>query len=929
MLARPDACRGCPLDDHPQTRGFTLPAGPTTAPILFVGEAAGDEEARTGVPFQGPAGGMLNRLLERNHWDRRDARVANVIQCQPPNNWFDERAPWYWGARQHCAVHRDPVLAEQHPVIVALGGTALKTLIGLDRGIRVEDWHACVTPTAHGLVVPTFHPSHLQRGAHNLFGVVSFDLQQAYRVAREGWVQDTPDIVEDPPVDWFTWWVGQVEAASLQDPEAVWLTVDIETPDKSEGQDEGELSTEDRSYTILRVNFSVHPDEGITVPYAGPYVALIDQLLRLPCVKTGWNCPTPDQRVLTADLRWVRAGDVKVGDHLVAFDEEVPAGRRTRRYRTATVTHAGRSLAPVHAVHLSNGQVIKVTGAHPWLVKPVHGARRRRYNWTATTDLREGQRLQRLFNVWETGTTRAHGYLAGFFDGEGNLGVTTTKTLRVSVAQNRGPLFDHVCALMQDFGYPFGRYPTGRKRDSHCWNAHLLGRTADVAKFLGEIRPERLLPKFTPELLGALQAWQTQEAVITAIVPLGVQEIVTLSTSTRTYVLEGFGAHNCEYDRPRLEAAGHQINGEFLDGMWLWHFLQSDLPRGLGFAAPFYSRFGAWKHLASGSPARYAACDGFQNWRTVDGIVRHLQAAGQWDTALRHVHRLHAVALKPAQQVGLLISRTRLDVFIADLEVKQRRKLHEIQGLVPDSARPLTPKGGYKREPEAGRVHSKGTALKRDGSAKKEAPDPVKQDLYAQTAVLVERRLSAMILVCRACGAAEIQKRHRCEDHSLTPDVESEEREVTRWFWQEPFNPDSPDQILGYLKIKGHKPGRAKKTGADSTDRDTLQRLVKETKDPLYQAILDSRAIGKVRGTYGVGTRKLMDAEDRVHPIPTFRPSTMRLSYVSPNITNVVADKGGEEGLASGFRRCVVAGEELPGWVTPAGLRAWEAKWTA
>jgi hypothetical protein len=57
-----------------------------------------------------------------------------------------------------------------------------------------------------------------------------------------------------------------------------------------------------------------------------------------------------------------------------------------------------------------------------------------------------------------------------------------------------------------------------------------------------------------------------------------------------------------------------------------------------------------------------------------------------------------------------------------------------------------------------------------------------------------------------------------------------------------------------------------------------------------------------------------LDAEDRLHPVPTFRPSTMRLSYTDPNITNVVADKGGAEGLAAGFRRCITAGSTRPAW---------------
>src|SRR5487761_1741512 len=52
-------------------------------------------------------------------------------------------------------------------------------------------------------------------------------------------------------------------------------------------------------------------------------------------------CPTPDQRVLTADLRWIPAGDLEPGDELLAFDE-LPrelgsAGKRRRRFRPAVV----------------------------------------------------------------------------------------------------------------------------------------------------------------------------------------------------------------------------------------------------------------------------------------------------------------------------------------------------------------------------------------------------------------------------------------------------------------------------------------------------------------------------------------------------------------------------------------------------------------
>ncbi len=546
---------------------------------------------------------------------------------------------------------------------MALGSTALKTLLGFtEKGIRMEDFHGTVTrdPSNRFWVVPTFHPSHLQRGAMNLFGVVSFDMQVALGVARDGWELDEPSVVVDPSVAWFAAWVETVEAAATQDPLGIWLVVDIETPDKSEGQDEGQLSAEDRSYIITRVNFSVHPDEGISVPYMGPYIALIDRLLKLPCPKILWNK---------------------------------------------------------------------------------------------------------------------------------------------------------------------------------------------------------------------------------------------------------------EYDQPRLEAAGHPVVGDWYDFMWAWHHLQSDVPRGLGFAAPFYSRFGAWKHLGKSHPGYYAACDGFQTFRTATGIATDLQALGMWDTFARHTHLVHQRALHPAQILGVKIDRQRLEVFVHDLEVKQRRLLHQMQGLVPEDWRALTPKAGLKTAPKEGAVHTKGRSEKIDGTKKKDLPDPLKQELYAQVAVVVRRDVEVTGHRCTVCHQVDVTRTHRCDKTQESGSVLATYT-APRWFWQEPFNPDSPPQILDYLKRRGHKPGRARKTGADSTDRETLNRLARETKDPLYQAILDVRAVGKVRGTYGIGTQKRLDQHDRIHPVPTFKPSTHRLSYVNPNITNVITDRGGAESLAAGFRACVVADQEIPEWST-------------
>ena len=98
-------------------------------------------------------------------------------------------------------------------ISAASSSASVKRVLGLlgHKKIRIQDFHGTVQrdPQDRFWVVPTFHPSFLQRGAHNLIGTVIWDLQRADQILREGWAVDQPDLVCDPPLDWFTAWVDQ------------------------------------------------------------------------------------------------------------------------------------------------------------------------------------------------------------------------------------------------------------------------------------------------------------------------------------------------------------------------------------------------------------------------------------------------------------------------------------------------------------------------------------------------------------------------------------------------------------------------------------------------------------------------------------------------------------------------------------------------
>ena len=260
---------------------------------------------------------MLTRLFSLLGWKREAFRIDNTCRCHPPGDWFDERAPWYYGALQHCQYVEQETLSQGSKVVVTLGGTALKRVMRLEhqKKIHVQDFHGAILrdPTDRYWVVPTYHPSFLQRGAHNLIGTVLWDLRRAEEARDHGRPTDSGTLIVDPPVDWFRAWVDQVVAARRQDQAAYPLSSDVETPDKAGGKDEGEITSDDRSFQILRINVACHSDEGVTVPYSGPYIDELKRLHQSPGPIWQWNREYDFIRMVTAGI-WMEADSPRVVD---------------------------------------------------------------------------------------------------------------------------------------------------------------------------------------------------------------------------------------------------------------------------------------------------------------------------------------------------------------------------------------------------------------------------------------------------------------------------------------------------------------------------------------------------------------------------------------------------------------------------------------
>ncbi|WP_323990166.1 uracil-DNA glycosylase [Nguyenibacter sp. L1] len=153
----------CPLRD---TATHTiLPEGRTESGLLLIGEPPDAAEDRSGRPFAGQSGALLDRMLASVGLTRDDMLVAPVIPWRPPG----ERPPSAAELRI-CApfLHRLIVLAAPRRVLL-MGNTPTRLLTGEQGGIaRLRGrWRAMTVPgSAEKLpVLPMRHPSQLTASA--------------------------------------------------------------------------------------------------------------------------------------------------------------------------------------------------------------------------------------------------------------------------------------------------------------------------------------------------------------------------------------------------------------------------------------------------------------------------------------------------------------------------------------------------------------------------------------------------------------------------------------------------------------------------------------------------------------------------------------------------------------------------------------------
>jgi uracil-DNA glycosylase len=145
-------CRLC------ETRTRTVfGEGDADARIFFIGEGPGENEDRTGRPFVGKAGQLLDRMIGAMGLRREQVFIANVVKCRPPGN--REPAPDEVATCTPYLVRQLEVVRPS--VIVTLGRPATQYMLQTKQSMsrlrgQWQEWRGIK-------LMPTFHPAYVLR----------------------------------------------------------------------------------------------------------------------------------------------------------------------------------------------------------------------------------------------------------------------------------------------------------------------------------------------------------------------------------------------------------------------------------------------------------------------------------------------------------------------------------------------------------------------------------------------------------------------------------------------------------------------------------------------------------------------------------------------------------------------------------------------
>jgi uracil-DNA glycosylase len=181
-------CRGCALCER--RINVVFGEGNPKSPLVLVGEGPGDQEDRSGRPFVGKAGQLLDRALGDAGLSRQDVYITNTVKCRA--------ADWSSGKPRNRPPSDDettacrrwllPQLALLEPkVILCVGAPSAKNLI--KKEFKITQERGLYFPCEHAkTAIATLHPSYILRnmsmGGDGGYSLLVADIEKSWAAAQ-------------------------------------------------------------------------------------------------------------------------------------------------------------------------------------------------------------------------------------------------------------------------------------------------------------------------------------------------------------------------------------------------------------------------------------------------------------------------------------------------------------------------------------------------------------------------------------------------------------------------------------------------------------------------------------------------------------------------------------------------------------------------
>lgn len=285
-------------------------------------------------------------------------------------------------------------------------------------------------------------------------------------------------------------------------------------------------------------------------------------------IVVGHNCVEENTKILTKDLNWIPAKNLKVGDELLAFEEGVVPGqtfrdkdnnwnginKSVRKLTDSTITNHEIKEADCYDVLLSNGEIITTTADHFWIAKTKKDNMQK---WIQTSDLKPGYRITKFMDVWEKDTSYEAGWLSGFISGEGTL-KQSGKGFTVDFCQRKGKTLDKALDYSKKLGYKLAEIKSkeGGLGRGDTYYTYFHGGKFKNLEVLGRLQIDRLINNIKWDSLGGLKTQQPdREVSVVSVTPSGKKRIVVMSTTSKTFFANGYAMHNCDkFDTKKMYA---------------------------------------------------------------------------------------------------------------------------------------------------------------------------------------------------------------------------------------------------------------------------------------------------------------------------------------------------------------------------------------